>query len=135
MSSKISSILKNETDDEIFFFKYGMSCLNKGFDENNILATHHRKFRAGFGVSPKVCSIVWREIDEDYHKLEREHLLWALHFLKVYSTENVLTSVFSVDEKTYRNIIFKVIDSISILTEDVVSLITSLLLLQLFFKS
>ena len=107
---------------ELFFFKCGMGYLNKFFDINNITSTHHRNFRSGFGVSPRVCSVVWNAMDTEYHQLSREHLLWALHFLKVYSNETNLSATLRTNEKTFRDKVFKVIDSISDKSEDIVSL-------------
>ena len=95
-----------------------MAILKKAFDEKNITSTDHRFFRSGFGVSPKVCGKIWSEMDVEYHNLSAEHLLWALHFLKVYSTETVLAGTVGVSEKTYRETVFKVIDSISIMSEN-----------------
>ena len=65
-----------------------------------------RTFRALFGTSADVCSILW-----DYcavHKrrpkrgMKPKHLLWALHFLKSYGTEDVLAQWADTTRKTWR---------------------------------
>lgn len=62
-----------------------------------------RRFRSFFGVSPAVCSLVWDTIGTNLPRGGMpEHLLWALMFLKIYSTEHVHCSFAKCDEKTYR---------------------------------
>ncbi len=57
-------------------------------------------FTALFGVSPTVCSIVWKLIGDNHpHDLQPWHLLRALRFLKVYATEHVNAAIVSADEK------------------------------------
>jgi len=41
----------------------------------------------------------WPEVNDTY---ERQHLLWALGFLKVYSTEDVQATQWHVDRATFR---------------------------------
>ena len=66
-------------------------------------ATRSRQFRAHFGVSPLVRSIVWSMVLESLpHGAQPIHLLWALLFLKVYATEHVRKSMTGANEKTFR---------------------------------
>ena len=43
----------------------------------------------------------------------REHLLWALNFLKVYNSETVSARFWNVSEKTYRKYLHPMIDRIA----------------------
>jgi len=104
-----------------FFFRCGLKYLKKEFDSNQVTKTNHRDFRAGFGISPTVCSYVWNQIHEEESNLAPEHLLWALLFLKVYKTETVHASIVKTDEKTFREKVFKIIELISSLSVDKVS--------------
>lgn len=62
-----------------------------------------RRYKSFFGISPTVCSIVWQESKDDHpHGATPKHLLWALSFLKQYSTEHYRRSIFQADEKTIR---------------------------------
>lgn len=63
-----------------------------------------RRFKANFGISPKVCAEAWVEIKKKLpHDFKIMHLLWALHFLKCYNTENVNHVFANCDEKTFRH--------------------------------
>jgi len=68
-------------------------------------------FRANFGLSPTTCAYLW----EDYLKqcesipFKIEHMFYCLFFLKTYSTEDVASSRFNCDSKTYRNWNWRVI--------------------------
>lgn len=104
-----------------FFFRRGLKYLKKEFDSNQVTKTNHRDFRAGFGISPDVCSWVWTQIHEDKSNLSPEYLLWALLFLKVYKTETVHASIVETDEKTFREKVFKINELILSLSVDIVS--------------
>ena len=61
-----------------------------------------------------------------------KHLLWALIFLKTYTTESSLLVAIGVDEKTLRKWIFIIIYAISDFMDDwVASLFTKILLMSL----
>eukprot|EP00171_Calliarthron_tuberculosum_P003542 IDg3542t1 len=46
-------------------------------------ASEYRRFRALFGVSPTVCSLLWSLMcDRHPPKGQPRHLLWSLMFLK-----------------------------------------------------
>lgn len=66
----------------------------------------NRRFRAHFGISPSVCSILWNLLQSSILKMPKtvvaEHLLWALSLLKTYDSTVVLASCAGgVDEKTF----------------------------------
>ena len=90
------------------------------------------RFLSFFGVSAFVCTLLWRmfEIDEAHYAedagAEPCHLLWALLFLKVYSTSNTLCKLVgqdgqSVDPKTFRKWSWLFVRKIACLHVDVVS--------------
>lgn len=65
-----------------------------------------RRFRSIFGCTWERCTDLWELIKPENvmpKGYKPEHLLWGLLFLKVYTTEAVLTSmVGSPEEKTFR---------------------------------
>ena len=80
--------------------------------EGNLLANHDsggspmigaRRFRALFGTSPFICSIVWERLAGRRPRGAKPvHLLWALQFLKRYDTEHTNHSITGADEKSMR---------------------------------
>ena len=103
-------------------------------------ATHHvgaastekRHFREFFGAPIHVVEIVWELIKRDSLLPEGgrpKHLLWALHFLKVYPKQSpgcsaVGASAGAVDPKTHKKWVWLFIDAIVGLMDVVVSKIT-----------
>ena len=103
-------------------------------------ATHHvgaastekRHFREFFGAPIHVVEIVWELIKRDSLLPEGgrpKHLLWALHFLKVYPKQSpgcsaVGASAGAVDPKTHRKWVWAFIDAVANLVDTVVSKIT-----------
>lgn len=97
----------------ILFYEYGKTILN---DFGNSTIVGIRRFKAAFGVSPNICSMVWQMIKTDLTQDFKEiHLLWTLFFLKCYNTESVNRSIFKCDEKTYRVRVWRVIESLAFL--------------------
>jgi hypothetical protein len=89
-----------------------------------------RRFKAHFGVSPFIASCIWnRMLDENTlptlkaRPMMPKHLLWALMFLKLYSTEEVLCRKCGTTEKTFRRRVWLMLCSIA--TLDVVSYLTA----------
>lgn len=73
-----------------------------------------RRFRSFFGTSPDVCVILWHQLQTRIPEHgSPEHVLWALLFLKVYATEDVLCSFVRVDRKTFRKWCWIFVDAIS----------------------
>ena len=63
----------------------------------------NRGFRALFGITPYICSMLWAKcIGQLSNGAEPKHLLWTLTFLKVYSTESVHCVLFGTTEKTFQ---------------------------------
>ena len=82
------------------FMRYG-----KDIMKTNCCYTLLRKFRSFFGISPIVCSNAYNKIskDPDFPKQTKPyHLLWALMFLKLYSTESIVAGIAGCSEKTFR---------------------------------
>ncbi len=100
-------------------------------------ATHHvgaastekRHFREFFGAPIHVVEIVWELIKNDSLLPEGgrpKHLLWALHFLKVYPKQSpgcsaVGASAGAVDPKTHQKWVWLFIDALVGLMDVVVS--------------
>ena len=73
-----------------------------------------------FGVSPRVCAVVWNltGFDDD---IKLVHMLWALNFLKVYERESVLVAFAGCcDRKTYREKVWRVLETFKVKTQNVV---------------
>lgn len=76
----------------------------------------HRKFRAIFGVPPYICVSIWTQLQDGLNQgSEKKHLLWCLHHMKVYSTENVNCAIWGCDEKTFRKWSWYFIGKISLI--------------------
>jgi hypothetical protein len=95
-------------------------------------STEKRHFREFFGAPIHVVEIVWELIKRDSLLPEGgrpKHLLWALHFLKVYPKQSpgcsaVGASAGAVDPKTHKKWVWLFIDAIVGLMDVVVSKIT-----------
>lgn len=73
-----------------------------------------RRFKAFYGVSPHICNIIWNKlVNVRPNTSQPKHLLWCLHFLKQYDSENNNRAVFRVDEKTFRKWIWCFIQLLS----------------------
>lgn len=73
-----------------------------------------RRFREYFGCSPGLCALIWSwlvfNVDDDALPI---HLLWTLLFLKQYQTEAVSSGLCRVNERTYRERIWSVIQKLA----------------------
>ena len=95
-------------------------------------STEIRAFRETFGTSMPIVSMVWSMLLEEDVLPEGgrpKHLLWALHFLKVYPLQApgcaaVGGSAGAVDAKTHKKWVWAFIDAIAELVDEVVSKIT-----------
>ena len=103
--------------------------MNKSPRPNAAASTEIRAFRETFGTSllivSKVWSMLWEEdiLPEGGHP---KHLLWALHFLKVYPLQApgcaaVGASGGAVDPKTHHKWVWAFIDAIAELVDEVMS--------------
>ena len=84
-----------------------------------------RRFKAHFGTSPLVCSIMWSMISTEVPSgASFLHLLWGLLFLKVYATESVLCGIVGgVDEKTFRKWAWLMVEKMAGLKTRIVSVV------------
>ena len=64
--------------------------------------TLERRFRSAFGTTPLMCSRIWSLLTSLPCGAKPVHLLWALLFLKCYSSECIAIALTGVDNKTYR---------------------------------
>jgi hypothetical protein len=73
-----------------------------------------RDFRTLFGLCTNVCSVVWNRCDFPTGT-KPKHLLWALLFLKVCSTEPTLIAIVGdrPNRKTFRTWVWGVIRGIA----------------------
>jgi hypothetical protein len=93
-----------------------------------------RHFREFFGTSVLIVEKVWNLLERDSLLPERcnpKHLLWALHFMKVYPKQSsgclaVGASDGAVDPKTHKKWVWAFIDAITELADVVVSQILRL---------
>ena len=68
-------------------------------------ATRDRRFREAFGTSSWIAFLLWCYLDVENEGPaggERQHLLWALLFLKTYGTSVDLAGRCGVDAKTFQ---------------------------------
>ena len=66
---------------------------------------NRRKFKAYFGVTPAICADIWEMVNpQELISVHARpvHLLWGFMLLKVYATEEVLSGIAGVTEKTFR---------------------------------
>jgi hypothetical protein len=88
-----------------------------------------RHFREFFGTSVLVIEKIWELLERNSLLPEGchpKHLLWALHFMKVYPKQSqgcsaVGASAGAVDPKTHRKWVWAFIDAIANLVDIVVS--------------
>ena len=60
-----------------------------------------RQFLLLFGISVRFCEALLFLAASSGFALEAVHLLWTLFFLKIYPTEDVASSIWLCDHKTY----------------------------------
>ena len=65
-------------------------------------STSLRRFKAVFGISPDLALLVWNDNMPHPFGATPKHLLWALLFLKLYSSESTHAILANCDEKTFR---------------------------------
>jgi lipoprotein signal peptidase len=80
-----------------------------------ILLHHYteRLFNAHFGIAVYVLPVIYDFYRQrNVNPPRRDHILFALHFLKIYPTENVGASFCRCDEKTWRKIVKSILISL-----------------------
>jgi hypothetical protein len=83
------------------------------------------RFRSCFGASSEVVATIWNRIEPtiDEPGLHAKHLLWALVFLKVYSTEDIHCSIFDWPSvRTFRKWSWYIVKKIADLKDEVIRL-------------
>ena len=99
---------------------------NKLTNRREILTGHTAagRFKAQFGVSCKVCSIVWDLIRPFKKNMLRNvsaiHLLWALSFLKTYDSFHVLSAHAGVSEKTFSEWVWRIVPALAALKKHMI---------------
>lgn len=84
------------------FLKLGNSFTKTNYQCSVYIA--ERRFSSFFGVTPRICEIIWNKIKQSVPiGGQPKHLLWCLSFLKQYAVEHYRRSIFNADEKTIRN--------------------------------
>jgi hypothetical protein len=89
-----------------------------GLDSHLSEFTVNSRFRAHFGVSPRLCAHLWTYLhDTDCLKylweVRKVHLLWTLDLLKGGDTEHKLKGRWNADEKTIRKWTVLLLEKIS----------------------
>ena len=109
-------------------FWHAGSIIIKNSKKCRSIHVRDRRFRQYFGTTPEICAEIWERLDpfktieKVFHGVQIKHLLWALMFMKLYSTESVHASLAGgVDEKTFRKWTWIFVEAISLLEFDVVS--------------
>jgi hypothetical protein len=106
------------------FVSIGLKILSKSKSARDGV-TINRRWRALFGASPAVCSLLWAWVDPPNNpKLpensEMKHLMWALMFLRDYNVEENHATLTGADEKTYRKWQWLFVPQIAILESRVI---------------
>ena len=88
--------------------------------------TEDQLFRQFFGCGTIVALSLWNLLKAENQSVPAasiEHMMWALLFLKTYSKESVLVRMLgrTVDEKTWRESMWRMVDAIGALEPIVVS--------------
>lgn len=102
-----------------------------GYNVSTSEKIRRNRFVSFFGVEPLIVSIVWSmlvDVEDEImvcfaavDKVKPLYLLWALLFLKCYNTNTRNAAIAAVDEKTYRNWSWMVVEAIANLDREVVS--------------
>jgi hypothetical protein len=102
-----------------------------GYNVSTSEKIRRNRFVSFFGVEPLIVSIVWSmlvDVEDEImvcfaavDKVKPLYLLWALLFLKCYNINTRNAAIAAVDEKTYRNWSWMVVEAIANLDREVVS--------------
>ena len=106
------------------FLGAGCRLIKRGVGGNSLLRLPLRNFKAHFGATPEICADIWQMINPPQHinRYARPvHLLWGLMLMRVYATEEILSAIAGVTEKTYRKWAWKFIIAVSNLSYSLVS--------------
>lgn len=91
------------------FYAIGCQILQRSSQNQN--GAQKRRFRAFFGVSPKICPIVWNAlVSKVPPSCQPRFLLWALLFLKIYASEHVHSNIVGSDEEGFRKLAWRLVN-------------------------
>ena len=97
-----------------------------------------RRIKATFGVPPIVIAKLWELLEDQgsvFKSVKKHHLLWALMYCKIYTTESTMTStVGCADEKNFREWVWYFIEEVSNL-EPIVVCISFIFCISLVFAN
>ena len=109
----------------INFLHLGMGMMGVNHQKSN-KKRNDLRFVAWFGTTPHVCSIIWSLLQKDWNKYvnnpQAVHLLWALRFMKGYSSWESHAAEVCKDSKTFRKWVWFYIKGIAILFPQIVSI-------------
>ena len=85
-----------------------------------------RQFRALFGTDINIVCIIYNLMHDETNwetnkKITVTHVLWGLHFLKCYPTEDIAATFLGTSRKTFRHWAWKVVRAMSTASSNVVS--------------
>ena len=98
----------------------GLTAIRMRRNEIDSLTEHKRQelFKTHFGPSPAVCLLIWNEsaaILEAPSKMKFVHLLWGLHFLRCYPTEQEMALTLRKSIRTIRKWVWEAVARIQLL--------------------
>lgn len=101
------------------FLISGQDIFDAARNRRSTIAVAVGRYISHFGITPIVTSAVWEQVFVERPSeistslcMKPHHLLWALLFMKQYSTEHVIASMIGVDEKTARLYIWEILEII-----------------------
>ena len=102
---------------------FGVGFTIMGKPTPNINDTNVKTFVSFYGCSPEIVTDLGLRLESKKPKGDHnKHLLWALFWLKSYTSFAVVSATFRVAEKTANKWIWLMVRAISTLVDDVVSL-------------
>ena len=96
-------------------------------------SVEEERFNAYFGVSPFVCTIIWKALCAKGLRPQGGcmfHLLWALMFMKLYTNEKVLSGLAGTNPKTFSKWSRQFVRAIALLHSYVVSFFSNCVTLK-----
>ena len=130
MDSRRGAKRKKDTAPEVNdFHRLGKEMQNRCGSSIGAFSTEDRRFREFFGLGANVALVLWNQL-VFYDALPEGgtimHLLWALHFMKVYPTQDNGSAVAggsqgAIDRKTWNKHFWPFVEAIAYLEQFVVS--------------
>ena len=97
-----------------FWIRVGLEITYGQLAGDRCFTSELKSFRSLFFIAPSNCSLLWAKIKQQNlaPRAKPEHLLWALLWLKLYATDEVLAGILGVDEDTFRERTFEMVRAI-----------------------